>query len=172
MRSPQTGEPVSAGYVVREECTALDVTHPGAARYLTDVLSTMREWGIDYFKVDFAYAGACEGLRQEDVSGVEAYRRGLRPLRAAGRPPDEAVGGQRHQERRRPGLAARQVLAERRRLPLGQARCGAAGGMGRDHPAIRRPAVVRGWPGRAGRLGPGDDAAPARALSGRSAGLG
>ena len=81
VRSPQTSEPVSAGNVVREECTALDVTHPGAARYLIDVLSTMREWGIDYFKVDFAYAGACEGLRHEDVSGVEAYRRALRLIR-------------------------------------------------------------------------------------------
>lgn len=31
VRNPATGEPVSAGNVVREECTALDVTHPGAA---------------------------------------------------------------------------------------------------------------------------------------------
>ena len=72
VRHAETGEPVAAGRVVRQECTALDVTHPGAARYLSGVLATMREWGIDYVKADFLYAGACEGVRHDQVSGVEA----------------------------------------------------------------------------------------------------
>jgi alpha-galactosidase len=83
VRDAATREPVFAGHVVRQECTALDFTHPEAAGYVRSVLAAMREWGIDYFKIDFAYAGACEGLRHEDVSGVEAYRRGLRLIRDA-----------------------------------------------------------------------------------------
>jgi alpha-galactosidase len=79
VRDAETAEPVFAGH----GCTALDLTHPGAARYLTEVLAQMRAWGVDYFKVDFAYAGACEGRRHDDVSGVEAYRRGLRLIRDA-----------------------------------------------------------------------------------------
>jgi alpha-galactosidase len=92
VRDAGTGEPVYAGNAVRQECTALDVTHPGAARYLAGVLAAMREWGIDYFKVDFAYAGACEGVRHEDCSGVEAYRRGLQLIREAIGPAPVLVG--------------------------------------------------------------------------------
>jgi alpha-galactosidase len=83
VRRPDSGEPVFAGNVVRQECTALDVTHPAAASYLTGVLETMRDWGIDYFKIDFAYAGAYEGVRHEPVTGVEAYRRALTLVRGA-----------------------------------------------------------------------------------------
>jgi alpha-galactosidase len=92
VRDAGTGEPVFAGNVVRQECTALDVTHPGAAGYLADVLAAMRDWGIDYFKVDFAYAGACEGVRHEDVSGVQAYRRGLQLIRDAIGPTSVLLG--------------------------------------------------------------------------------
>ena len=53
-----------AGNVCRDDCAALDVTHPAAAAYLAGVLATMRGWDIDYFKIDFCYAGAYEGLRQ------------------------------------------------------------------------------------------------------------
>jgi len=73
---PATAEPVSAGRVVRQECTAIDVTHPAAANYLRSVMEAIREWGIDYVKADFLYAGACEGRRHDEVTGVEAYRRG------------------------------------------------------------------------------------------------
>jgi alpha-galactosidase len=83
VQDAETGEPASAGNVVGQECAALDFTNPGAAKYLGDVLSEMRDWGVDYFKIDFAYAGACEGLRHEDVSGVAAYRHGLRLIRDA-----------------------------------------------------------------------------------------
>lgn len=82
VRDP-SGQPVYAGTVCRQECTALDVTHPDAAAYLTGVLRTMRDWGVDYFKIDFMYAAACEGRRHEDVSGVRAYQRGLRLIRDA-----------------------------------------------------------------------------------------
>jgi alpha-galactosidase len=83
VRDQGTGKPVYAGTVCGQRCTALDVTHPDAARYLTSVLAAMAEWGIGYFKIDFAYAGACEGRRHEAVTGVEAYRMGLRLIRSA-----------------------------------------------------------------------------------------
>jgi alpha-galactosidase len=67
-----------------QQLAALDVTHPGAEAYLREVFGTFRDLGIDYFKIDFIYAGAMEGRRAEPgVSGVEAYRRGLDIIREA-----------------------------------------------------------------------------------------
>lgn len=83
MRDPVSGEPVYCGTVCGQRCTALDVTHPGAARYLAGVLAAMREWGADYFKIDFCYVGACEGLRHSGVTPVAAYREGLALIREA-----------------------------------------------------------------------------------------
>jgi alpha-galactosidase len=72
-----------AGHNWGEEQRALDVTHPGAAEYLHQVFATFRELGIDYFKIDFVYAGALAGRRHQDLPPVEAYRRGLRLIRKA-----------------------------------------------------------------------------------------
>ena len=58
VRDWASGEPAFAGTVCGQRCTALDLTHPDAASYLASVLATMRERGIDCFKVDFACAGA------------------------------------------------------------------------------------------------------------------
>jgi alpha-galactosidase len=87
-----TGEPVYAGTVCRDSCAALDVTHPEAAGYLRDVLRTLRGWGVDYFKIDFCYAGAYEGSRHTPMTGVEAYRHGLRVIREAIGPDALLVG--------------------------------------------------------------------------------
>lgn len=92
VRDPETTEPVYAGTVCRDSCTALDITHPGAAEYLRDVLTTVRGWGVDYFKIDFCYAGCCEGARYADMTGVEAYRLGLRLIRDAIGPETLLVG--------------------------------------------------------------------------------
>ena len=83
VREHASGDPVWAGNVCRDDCAALDLTHPAAAAHLADVLQTMRSWGIDYFKADFCYAGAYEGRRHEATGGVAAYRRGLGLIRAA-----------------------------------------------------------------------------------------
>jgi alpha-galactosidase len=46
------------------------------------VFGTLRAMGIDYFKIDFIYAGAMDGRRADpSVSGVDAYRHGLRVIR-------------------------------------------------------------------------------------------
>src|ERR1700678_177885 len=71
VRDPRTGEPVYAGAVCRDSCAALDLTHPDAAGYLAAVLGTMRSWGVNYFKIDFCYAGAVEGTRYAAMTGVE-----------------------------------------------------------------------------------------------------
>jgi len=89
---PETGEPVYAGTVCRDSCSALDLTHPGAAGHLRDVLTTLRGWGIDYFKIDFCYAGCQEGVRHAELTGVEAYRHGLRLIRDAVGPEALLVG--------------------------------------------------------------------------------
>jgi alpha-galactosidase len=92
VRDAESGEPVWAGDVCRQHCAALDVTHPDAAAYLASVLATMGTWGIDYFKIDFLYAGAFEGRRREQTTGVEAYRELLRQIRAAIGPAPLLVG--------------------------------------------------------------------------------
>ncbi len=66
-----------------QQLHALDVTHPGAEAYLREVFGTLRSLGIDYFKVDFLFAGAMDGQRAQPVDGVAAYRHGLRVIREA-----------------------------------------------------------------------------------------
>jgi alpha-galactosidase len=61
----------------------LDTTHPEAAACPTDVFRTLRAEGYDYFKVDFLYAGALEGVRHQDVDAISAYRSGIRLIREA-----------------------------------------------------------------------------------------
>ena len=59
----------------------LDVTHPDAADHLRTVFATMRERGFAFHKIDFLYGGAMTGRRFEDVTPIEAYRRGLHLVR-------------------------------------------------------------------------------------------
>ncbi len=73
--------PTDAGYNWNQDLYALDTTHPGARAYLAEVFGTFRAWGIDYFKIDFVYAGAMPGRRHEDVSPVAAYRSGVQLIR-------------------------------------------------------------------------------------------
>jgi alpha-galactosidase len=82
----------SAGRNWHQEVFPLDVTHPGAAEHLGRVFSTLRRLGIDFFKIDFLYAGALEGRRHQDVPPVEAFRRGLRLIRDAVGPQTYLLG--------------------------------------------------------------------------------
>jgi len=81
-----------AGHNWDQDLFALDITHRDAAQYVHHVFSTLRELGIDYFKVDFIYAGALEGRRHEDIPAVEAYRRGVRLIRDAIGPDSYLLG--------------------------------------------------------------------------------
>jgi len=63
---------------------ALDVTNRGAKAYLQQVFTAFRDMGIDFYKIDFIYAGALEGERADrSVSGLQAYRQGLGLIRDA-----------------------------------------------------------------------------------------
>jgi alpha-galactosidase len=73
-----------AGVNWGQRLAVLDVTNRGAEAYLRRVFGTFRELGIDFYKIDFVYAGALAGQRADpSVGGVEAYRRGLRLIREA-----------------------------------------------------------------------------------------
>ncbi|MDB5098301.1 MAG: hypothetical protein JWM80_2722 [Cyanobacteria bacterium RYN_339] len=62
---------------------SLDTTHPGAMAYLREVFRTIvDDWGFDYLKIDFLYAGAVRGRRHDPhATGVQAYRQGLALIR-------------------------------------------------------------------------------------------
>lgn len=64
-----------------QEIRVLDVTHPAAAEHLVQVFATLRERGFRFHKIDFVYGGAMVGRRHEDVTPIEAYRRGLELIR-------------------------------------------------------------------------------------------
>jgi len=67
-----------------QQLACLDVTHPGAEGYLREVFGSFRAAGIDYFKIDFIYAGAMAGRRSDpSLTGVDAYRHGLQVIREA-----------------------------------------------------------------------------------------
>lgn len=66
-----------------QHLAALDVTHPDAAAHLQHVFRTLSQWGFDYFKLDFLYAGAIEGRRRQSASPVAAYREAMRLIRDA-----------------------------------------------------------------------------------------
>jgi alpha-galactosidase len=70
----------------------LDLTHPGVQEHLADALRRLLDLGVDYFKLDFLYAGAVPGRRWEDVDEVAAYRGGLGLVREVVGPDVYLVG--------------------------------------------------------------------------------
>jgi alpha-galactosidase len=72
-----------AGLHWNQRMRILDVTHPEAADHLAGVFRTLSDWGFNYFKIDFLYAGAIDGIRRMDCSAIEAYQAGLRLIRSA-----------------------------------------------------------------------------------------
>ena len=77
------GRPVVAITNWNRQCYALDCTHPDAQAWLEELARTLvGEWGFDYLKLDFIYAGAVEGERCDcQATRAQAYRRGLEALR-------------------------------------------------------------------------------------------
>ncbi|WP_406443689.1 alpha-galactosidase [Streptomyces sp. NBC_00631] len=82
VRDPD-GNPLHAGRNWGHDLYVLDTTHPAAAAYLTDVFATLRAEGYDYFKVDFLYAGAMDGVRHSGADALTAYRLGIALIREA-----------------------------------------------------------------------------------------
>ncbi|QYX79835.1 glycoside hydrolase family 36 protein [Streptomyces akebiae] len=79
----ETGGFTHAGRNWGHDLYVLDTTHPDAAAYLTEVFTTLRAEGYDYFKVDFLYAGALDGVRHASVDAITAYRQGIELIRSA-----------------------------------------------------------------------------------------
>lgn len=64
---------------------ALDLSRDQVIEWLHHVFTTVtREWGFDYVKIDFVYAGAVDGIRaNEGLTRAQLYRRGLQTIRDA-----------------------------------------------------------------------------------------
>jgi len=75
---------VDAGVNWGQRLGVLDVTHGGAEAYLRQVFGELRDMGVDFYKIDFVYAGALTGRRADpSLGGVAAYRHGLSMIREA-----------------------------------------------------------------------------------------
>ena len=79
------GKPFIAMQNWGQDCYALDLTRSEVIERLKAVFRTVcEEWGFDYVKVDFVYAGAVDGIRQNpEVTRAQAYRSGLEAIREA-----------------------------------------------------------------------------------------
>ena len=79
----EAGDPILFSNLATGNYVILDVTHPEAAAWLVSVIEDVVAMGYDYLKLDFLYAGAMEGQRSTDVTGIEAYHIGMELLREA-----------------------------------------------------------------------------------------
>jgi len=79
----QPGTPMIAMLNWEQRCYALDLTRPDVIEWLGTVFRTIfDEWGYDYVKIDFIYAGAVDGIRYDpNVTRAQAYRRGIEVVR-------------------------------------------------------------------------------------------
>lgn len=60
------GAPANAGFIWDRFTRALDVTHPQVIGHVENLISTaVHEWGFEYLKLDFLYAGALRGIRYD-----------------------------------------------------------------------------------------------------------
>ena len=75
-----------------DDLVGLDLTHPGVLDMLAATFTRLVDLGVDYFKLDFLYAGAVPGRRFEDLTAVEAYRSGLSVIRDVVGPDSYLVG--------------------------------------------------------------------------------
>lgn len=79
----EKGRLVSAGFNWGEPLYALDTTHPEVRSWLASLMRSVRDWGYDYLKLDFLYAGALPGRRHMPMPREAAYRQGLQVIREA-----------------------------------------------------------------------------------------
>lgn len=77
------GKPFIAMQNWGQDCFALDLTRPEVIEWIGTVFRAVCEdWGFDYVKIDFIYAGAVDGIRYDpNVTRAQAYRRGLEAVR-------------------------------------------------------------------------------------------
>ncbi|HEY43522.1 MAG TPA: alpha-galactosidase, partial [Anaerolineae bacterium] len=75
--------PSITGFTFETFARALDVSHPDFLEYLHGLISKIsHEWGYDYLKLDFLYAGALPGVRfDETQTRAQALRKALSVIR-------------------------------------------------------------------------------------------
>jgi hypothetical protein len=82
-----SGQPIEFPVIqeVQERFFVLDVTHPGAQRYLRQMYRTLvREWGARYIKLDYMDITAVEGYyHRPHTTALEALKAGLQVIRDA-----------------------------------------------------------------------------------------
>jgi hypothetical protein len=79
----ESGEELSFTNLGTGDYAVIDATHPEAGPWMAAQVRARVDEGFGYLKLDFLYAGAQEGVRYEDVTGAEAYRRAMELLREA-----------------------------------------------------------------------------------------
>jgi alpha-galactosidase len=79
------GRPTPAGFIWDTFPRALDVTHPEVQSHVRHVVRTaVQDWGFQYLKLDFLYAGALPGSRFDPTkTRAQALRRALELVREA-----------------------------------------------------------------------------------------
>jgi alpha-galactosidase len=79
------GRPVQAGFIWNRFTRALDPTHPEVIEHLQQLIQTaIGEWGFEYLKLDFLYAGALAGVRHNrKMTRAQALRHALLAMREA-----------------------------------------------------------------------------------------
>jgi alpha-galactosidase len=85
LRSLYSNRPTNAGYLWDSFTYGLDLTHPPAVDYVQQVVHTaVHEWGFQYLKLDFLYAGALPGrYRDPTRTRAQVLHAGLQALRDA-----------------------------------------------------------------------------------------
>lgn len=62
---------------------ALDLSNPQVLNWIEKIFLTLKEYGYEFFKIDFLFAGIIPGKRHLDVTAVEAYRMGMESISKA-----------------------------------------------------------------------------------------
>jgi alpha-galactosidase len=75
--------PVQAGFIWNKLTRALDITHPQVLEHIRQLVRTaVEEWGFDYLKLDFLYAGALHGIHHDpSLTRAQALHRALVEIR-------------------------------------------------------------------------------------------
>ncbi|MGD2252078.1 MAG: alpha-galactosidase [Anaerolineales bacterium] len=79
------GRKVKAGFIWNKFTHALDVTHPAVLDHVHKLVRmAVKEWGFEYLKFDFLYAGALPGERcDSSLTRAQALRDALQVIREA-----------------------------------------------------------------------------------------
>jgi alpha-galactosidase len=79
----EKGEAVTAGYNWGTTYYTFDTTLPEVQKHIFEIFTNFKDWGFEYFKLDFMYAGALPGYRSTKIDREVAYRNILKVIRSA-----------------------------------------------------------------------------------------